>query len=502
MPVSVWMLSVLTIVITVNWFISGNLAAKMHFFLSRRDLMMLSAIFAMYLLWLINTSDFKGAAHDLKLALPVLCYPLVIGTSGKITARQLKIILVSLIAGCMVAVGAGLLTLAGLGYRFVDNSRDLALFVPSTRLIVLLNLAIFSALWMGLNRNTGSLLFRIVLVAAAVAMTFFIFRLLSVTGVIILLILLGGTGIYLLFRPRCHLAGLAFIATAAAISVFAVCLLIRTWNNLHVPDNPSLNAGLKITASGNHYTHYPEETLLENGYLVWMNVCEDELRKEWNERSVIRYDSTDESGNELRVTLIRYLSYLGLTKDSAAVSQLTDRDILNIQRGFANPLYAHPASPAAKAYELVWQIDRALKGTNPSGHSVTMRKEFYRAAIGIIRKHPIFGVGTGDVRQAFSEEYRVNNTPLREEYRMRAHNQYLAFALTFGIPGLVIALALIYTPWLISPERKQYVFAVFISIIFISMFNDDTFASFTGATFFSYFYTLFLITDFKNESDN
>ncbi len=50
-------------------------------------------------------------------------------------------------------------------------------------------------------------------------------------------------------------------------------------------------------------------------------------------------------GNELRVTLIRYISFLGMTKDSAAVARLSVKDINNIEKGFANPLYADVGSP-------------------------------------------------------------------------------------------------------------------------------------------------------------
>jgi O-antigen ligase len=200
------------------------------------------------------------------------------------------------------------------------------------------------------------------------------------------------------------------------------------------------------------------------------------------------------------VTLIRYITFLGMPKDSSAVASLTADDISNIERGFANPLYARPASPRAKAYELAWQLDRALKGANPSGHSVTQRLEFYRAAAGIIKKHPWFGTGTGDIMNALVDEYNRNNTPLTKEFRLLAHNQYLAFAITFGIPGMIIALALMLIPWLRSPNRSFYPFVLFISVFFLLMFNDDSFHSFPVAAFFSYFYTFLLLFENRHET--
>ncbi|HUW91945.1 MAG TPA: hypothetical protein VMV74_02180, partial [Bacteroidales bacterium] len=351
MPVSIWLLSAISIAGAVNWLLSGDLRTKIQIFSRRRDLLILLSLFGMYLLWLLNTSDFQGALHELKIKLPLLFFPLVIGSSFRITSEQMRLMLLSFIAGCIVAAGAGYLALAGLWPVEVDDSRDLALFVQAIRLSILLNLGIFTALWMSLDSRAGSKPLRIALAAAAVVMALFLFHLLSVTGVVIFMILIGGTGIYLALQQRHRILGIALSATAAAAIATSVILMATTWTRLRNPADPGSNILRQVTLSGNSYTHFPEETLLENGHLVWINVCVEELRQEWNRRSTMSYDSPDRAGNELRVTLIRYLSYLGCAKDSAAVSTLSRNDVENIERGFANPLYARPGTPRAKAYE-------------------------------------------------------------------------------------------------------------------------------------------------------
>jgi len=500
MPVSIWMLSAVSITLAVNWLISGDYSTKLRNLRAGNDVLMLLLLFGMYLLWLLNTSDFSAATDELKQKLPLLYFPVIIGSSARPGIKQLRMVLLSFIAGCVVAVSAGFIALTGLLPMEVNDSRDLALFISSIRLSAMLNFAIFTALWLAADSETGSRVLRIALAAAAAAMTIFLFKLLSVTGLILFIFLLAGTGLYLALLKKQRIPGMIFATAAAAVITASAILLISTWNMLRNPQVPELNTPRTTTASGNHYTHYPEETLLENGYLVWMNVCEDELRKEWNNHSKLPYDGNDHTGNELRVTLIRYITFLGMPKDSSAVASLTADDISNIEKGFANPLYARPASPRAKAYELAWQLDRALKGANPSGHSVTQRLEFYRAAAGIIKKHPWFGTGTGDIMQALIDEYNLNNTPLTKEYRLRAHNQYLTFAITFGIPGMIIALALMLIPWLRSPNRSLYPFVLFISVFFIWMFNDDSFHSFPVAAFFSYFYTTLLLFENRHET--
>ncbi len=497
MPLSVWLLSAVSIALAVNWLAGGEFRSKISILSERAGVMMLLGLFAMYLLWLINTSDLAGGMDEIRLKLPLLAFPFIIGSSTGFGVTRLRTLLLSFITGCVVAAGIGFLALGGVLPVEVNDSRDLAVTLPSIRLSLLLNFAVFTAVWLSLDRRTGGMALRAALGVAAAAMAFFLFRLLSVTGILIFIILLGGTGLYLALGRRMRIAGLIFAAAAAAVIVATIMLVSETWNSLQQPEDPSVNVPVAKTLSGNSYTHYPEETLLENGYLVWLNVCEEELREEWSRRSTLPYEGADMGGNELRTTIMRYISFLGMAKDSSAIAALTADDIRNIERGFANPLYARPCSPRAKAYEIVWQIDRAVKGANPSGHSVTQRPEFYRASLGLIRRNPWFGTGTGDVVSGLKEEYRIINTQLTDNYRKLSHNQYLGFAVTFGIPGMVIALALMIIPWLRSPNRAFYPFMIFISIIFMSMFNDDTFHSSVGTAFFSYFYTLLLV--FKRE---
>jgi len=501
MPVSVWILSVVSIVMSANWLLGGEYRRKINILRSRPGIMILLALFAMYLVWLLNTTDFHEAPAELRLKLPLLFFPVVAGSTERTDRSLLRMVMLSFIAGCLFATFAGFAALAGLMPGEIRSSRELALFVPSIRLSILLCFATFSSLWLifsdgGEERQAGTVgrLYKVMLAAAAAAMSYFLFRLLSVTGLVIFVLLLFLTGIFLITAGRRVRLGIIFLAAAAAATAALTILSLSAWNRLHNPADPSVNGKRQLTLSGRAYTHYPEETLMENGYLVWVNVCEEELRQGWNRRSLKAYDGADAAGNELRMTLVRYITAKGMPKDSAAVATLSDSDIFNIEQGYANPLYARKGSPMARAYEIAWEIDRAAGGANPSGHSLTQRPEFYRAAAGIISKHPWTGVGTGDLARAFSDEYASISSPLKPEYRLRAHNQYLTFGVTFGIPGMILAVALLLIPWLMSGGRFSYLFLVFMTVILISMFNDDTFSSFTGAAFFSYFYTLLIVT--------
>jgi hypothetical protein len=495
MPLSVWLVSVFSIAMAVNWIIGFDYREKTEILAEQKELLFIPALFLLYILWLLNTSNFSQAITELKLKLPLLLFPLFAGAYGRFSTNRARMILLAFITGCSLAVVSGYAALAGFIHVTLRDSRDLSLFQPSIRLSILINLAVFASLYLAYNKETGPLILRLFLALAALLMGLFLFRLLSVTGIIILVLISLGSAVYFLTRPGKRKTGL-LAALAAFVTLFIFMTgMSKAWRVLHTPEKPEINTVTEKTPSGHNYISLPEETQLERGYLVWNNVCEEEMRREWNSRSKMPYDSTDMAGNDLRVTLIRYISYLGMKKDSAAVVSLSSKDIRNIEAGFANPLYADIGNPLAKWYEVAWQIDRRMKGANPSGHSITQRLEFYKASFLIIRQNPWTGTGTGDVRKAFDLAYEFSDSPLTPEYRLMAHNQYLTFAITFGIPGMIIALFLMLSPAIIARRRMTYLFIVFLAIIFISMFNDDTFESAIGTSFFSYFYTLFLLIE-------
>ena len=104
----------------------------------------------------------------------------------------------------------------------------------------------------------------------------------------------------------------------------------------------------------------------------------------------------------------------------------------------------------------------------------------------------IIGVGTGDVQIAFEESYKQSNSGLNETFRLRAHNQYLTFGVTFGIIGLAIILIIIIYPIILSARIKDYYYLIFISIALLSMINEDTLETQMGTGVFALFFSLYL----------
>ncbi len=81
----------------------------------------------------------------------------------------------------------------------------------------------------------------------------------------------------------------------------------------------------------------------------------------------------------------------------------------------------------------------AAFGSNPET-SVGLRLLFWRNSLEIIRAHPLFGVGTGDFRDAYAQVNRRRSPTMVATDN--PHNQYVLVLCQFGLVGLALLLAL------------------------------------------------------------
>jgi O-antigen ligase len=114
----------------------------------------------------------------------------------------------------------------------------------------------------------------------------------------------------------------------------------------------------------------------------------------------------------------------------------------------------------------------------------------WRSALEIISEKPVFGVGTGDVRDELVRKYRENNITPAIENEYNAHNQYLQTYLATGIAGLLSlmgSLALAFVVAFRSGNLLYFLFAVLFSfhIMVESMLDRQA-----GVVFYAFFNAL------------
>jgi len=140
----------------------------------------------------------------------------------------------------------------------------------------------------------------------------------------------------------------------------------------------------------------------------------------------------------------------------------------------------------------LWEYQTAQRGGNPGGLSVVQRTEYWNASWGIIKSNIWFGVGTGDLGQAFKIQYEKMNSILPLEYRHRSHNQFFAIWIAFGIFGLIWFIYSLLYPPIKKKMFFEYLYFIFFVVIILSMLVEDTLETQMGVTLYAFLNTFLL----------
>jgi O-antigen ligase len=119
------------------------------------------------------------------------------------------------------------------------------------------------------------------------------------------------------------------------------------------------------------------------------------------------------------------------------------------------------------------------------------RWAFWQAGWYIFQHSPAWGVGTGDLNVAFADAYEASDSPLAEPFRLRAHNQFLSFALAGGPVGAMLFVGVFLA--LVTMSRRQEsewmatATLLFVLIFFLSCWTEDTLETQAGVTWAGFF---------------
>ncbi len=488
LPLSPFLLSVSQFILVGNWILEGNFRGKLQILQNRKALWIFPLIFLAHLAGMLHTVEILNGLHDLKIKLPLLILPLIIGTSQTLSEKVLNRLLI--VFGIATFIGTLVSFYYYLRYPFIEI-REISVIISHIRLSILVNISIFSLSFLLFKYyNAISKPLKISGILIISWMVFFLYLLQSITGAVVFLALLFLITFHLPTFPKSALMRKMLLSGAAVVIVFLAANMVASIRLF--TERPYKFESLELTTvNGNPYLHFPEKREMEGGNYVWLYISDIELERGWNAISELDYSGKDLRGHELRTTLIRYLTSKGLRKDSVGLSKLSQYEIERIENGKASSFY-FGKFPHPRIYQVVWELDVYFKGANPSGKSIAQRIEYWKNSVQIIKRSPIVGVGTGDVQTAFNEQYEKTFSLLEPKYRLRAHNQLLTFSIALGIPAMILLVfALIYP---ISSEKKwSYFFARLIILTsFISMLNEDTLETQAGVSFIAFFYSLFI----------
>ena len=475
--------------------------SKLSRFWHNKAAVLLVAFYLMHVVGLLWTSDFQYALRDLRVKLPILVMPFVLSSMEPLDRKRFDFVLLVYVLSVFIATQFSF-------FRYVrhdyEDVREISRFISHIRFC--LNI-VFSMAVIGyylykrrISKGKGVPSFGIKVVIDQFLMWFlllwfayqiYIFE--SLSGYVILAVVILATVLYAFLQWRKG-RGWRIALGASALAVI-VAIVVVTWAvakpmvEVRPVDFSTLE---KTTAQGNPYWHDTIHNPVEDGKYVGLYYNRNELREAWSQRSELPLEGVTVNGEVLEATLARYLTSKDLRKDAEGVMALTDEDVKNIEQGVANyNNWKHPGL-RARLSSTLFEYNLYRRYNNPNGGSLSQRIEYTRASFHIIGRHPWFGVGTGDVPQTFAQTYDEIHSPLKEEFRFRAHNQYLAIAVAFGLVGLAFFLFVLLYPWFASKRNRTYLYMVFLCVMLLSMFPEDTLETQAGATLFAFFMALLL----------
>ena len=273
----------------------------------------------------------------------------------KISAQQKRFIfytfLVSIVVSTLIAI---------INWQLSENPQAFSVHEISLISHIRFSFQLILAFWFAVLfflKNVNDLRIKhqiLILLGAAYFIAFLLFQQ-SLTG----LIAFTGSIVFYLFlslyqaakKVRVYLFVLAF--TLIAMPIGYIIHTIQKFYDIEKVDKNNID---KQTASGNTYTHDFNNPMVENGKYVYLYVCPEEMREEWNKTSEIKYDSIGVNGYPVSSTFIRYLTSKGLRKDAEGVKSLNRNDIQNIENGIANVIYADSKiSLYPRIYQTIWE---------------------------------------------------------------------------------------------------------------------------------------------------
>lgn len=487
LPWSKALLSMAQLLLVANWMVEGLVRKDLggrfkHSFTSTAALAFLSFL-GLHVLGLAWTTDLEWGADLVRILLPVLAFGAVLAGAPRLQRDEFRTIL---LLGAWSAVVSTLICLA-LAAGAENDFRSLSAFVSHIRLALMLCLAVVVFLW----DRSSPLPLRFAGYIAVVWCLVFLNKLGSIQGYLILVVI----AVFFLWRSlRTSKAWLRWSLRIALVAIPALMMVLavrEVREHYRLPDQ-TLGSQWLYSAGGEIYSHELDDPQVENGTHVWTYMAWEELHRTWPLRSDRPIEGTDDKGHPIWSTLMRYLSSKGLRKDSVTVMGLSDADIEAIEQGVPNAMDHERSALRKRIDEVLFELGHYHAFGATDGHSVSMRLEYLKAGSAIAERNWLFGVGTGDTKQAFAAEYERMRSRLSQPWRHRAHNQYLTWLISFGVTGFTWALfALIWPAWRLGAWREP-LFVAWAIIFGISCLTDDTIETQTGATFFAFYYALFV----------
>ena len=485
LPSSRYMLTVSEIILAVNWVAEGGFRTKFSRLRSDRAAIAFILIYILSVIGLIWSDNPSYAlTHDLVHKLPTLFMPLIVATSVLPGRKMTRVILLLFISSVIVVSFIGFFS------RLIQPAlsfREASPFIPGIYFGLMVIIAAFQ-LPLLVREITGSGQYFIAALAISAWLIFFLFHLRALSGVASFAAALLCLTAILAARSDRALIKILLPAIFIIVTALAVRPIVGIYRQTHAEPHIDLSSLDSFTSRDNPYLHDTLNIISENGNLVYLYISDEELREAWNDKSSLDYDRETLAGLELRATLFRYMSSLGLRKDAEGFMKLTDKDIEAVERGVTNHLNIDRPGFYVRAYEELMSLHIYYKSSRQMADwgSLTKRIDLWRASWEAFRERPLLGWGTGGSLKAVEHGLQKNGSIL-SGLNMKPHSQFLSIMLTLGVAGLIITV-LLYTFFVLQRKaHRSLMFILFLAVFLVNFIGNNSLESQPGQDLFVFF---------------
>lgn len=473
-PFSNFMMSVSLLFLGLNWIVEWNWAEKWQRLKSHKSAFLWLLFLPILCLGFVKSNDAFSALQNFVTKLPVCLAPVVVVTSSALSRKELRLVLGTFVIAVLLA------TFYSIGFyatHEVANIREISVFISHIRFSLCIDIAIVLLMFAILKMTEIKTFVRVLSIVALVWLVLYLFIAQTLTGIVLLAVVAVAYCVFLLcsqstMKGRRIAAGA--VLTAVLLLVAYVFVISYQYFHIDEKDFAHLDA---YTQNHRPYSH-DVHSLVENGSYVGVYVCREELQSAWHQRS-----TSDFNDPLVEATLVRYLNSLHWRKDSAAVSQLSEEDVHNIEQSIANVEYTRTFGLKRALYQSFFSWQQYRKYGDVSQSSLLKRVVAWQSSCELIAQNPCFGVGFGNHKSLLDSQQRLHQ-PTGEPIS-GCHNQFLTFFLVGGILlPLFFVIVLIY-PFIEYKHSMSFVYVAVFVILLGSMLTEDTLETQAGYTLFA-----------------
>ena len=479
--------------LSLNWILELEFQLKWKNIKEKNYLpIIFSGLFLIELIWLPISGDTRIGLNVLRIKLPLLLLPLIIGSCNSLSKREWKIIITTFFIGILVSTIWVYLVSSEILPTKKDSGtiRDASIFMSHIRYSVLLS---FSAVLI-LCLAYKNLINKLIAVIIFLWLLFLIFKLATITAILGLSLALLFLFIAFLFSSK-NKYKIVYIAGIACL-FFLVGLYVTTIVNDFYHIKSKERSLLTHSLGGEKYQYDFKDNTIENGFYLWENIAQKELERVWNRKTKIIFNSKDKKNQPIKSTLYRFLTSKGLNKDSVGISKLTQNEIQKIENGETS--FVDYNNFEKRIRSLLYQRELRKKSYDPNNQTINQRVVFWKAGIDIFLNQPVFGHGPGGAKTQFKKYYKNQNTILKKSNQLLAHNQFITQTINLGGLGAIIWLFILLYSFL-KVEKEMFLFFVpYLILMLFAFMSDDMLEVQAGVTIFSFFGTLMLFYNSKS----